>query len=83
MYVNVNRGSCLLRLQRYLILKSRVRSPRCCGLPLSDGFVFHVRLTLLRCIAFLEKVLPTKDVSIIFAEFYFVSRNHGLACARL
>ena len=79
MYVNVNRGSCLLRLHRYLILKSRVRSLRCCGVALSHGLVLHVGLTFLRCIPFLEKVLPAKNVSIIFANFYFVSRNHGLA----
>ena len=58
MYVNINRGACLLRLQRYFILKRRARSSQCCGLALSLGLVLNTELTLLRCTAFVKKVLP-------------------------
>ena len=72
MYVKKNRGNCLLRLQRYLISKNKVTES---GLVSRDAASHRVNLIVLHCIG--EKVLPTKDAPIIFADFSVVSGNHG------
>jgi len=45
------------------------------------GTSHRVNLSALHCIC--HKVLPAKDVPIIFTDFCFISRNHRLACSRL
>lgn len=78
MFVNINRGACLLRLQRNTsILKSRIRI---CGLALSNRLVLYIGLTSLRYICNSEKVLPTKAVSfsLIFVSFAGTMGKHVL-----
>ena len=78
-YVNINRGTCLLHLQRYLILKSRVWSLPCFGLALrSHGLVLHIGLTSLRCVAFVKRFFQQIISQLFLLIFGLISRNHGL-----
>jgi len=76
MYLNINRKTSLLLLQRYmatrLIAKSSPRSSRCCGLALSHGLVLRIGLNSLRCDAFVASFSPQKmcqSFSLIFVLF--------------
>lgn len=69
MFVNINRGAYLPRL------KEGTECPVLwSGLVSRVGSSHRVNLMAFHCIC--EKVLPTNDVPISFADFCFVSRNH-------
>ena len=48
---------------------------------LTVGAFSMVNIIVLHCIC--RKVVPTKDLSIIFTDFCFISWKHGCGCFRL
>lgn len=68
MYANINRGACLLRLQRYLIFNDLV---------LSHGLVLHIGLTSLRCIASVQSFSNQKKCQLFLLIFVLLAETMG------